>query len=383
MYILTGKTRFRINKGGINIFKKLFGSFSSEKVEDEFDDFDIVNGVLIKKENFGKEQGREKTVHHSGLVFESKKVLEEIRTNEKIGNNKTKVEKEIYDEIFEEEPQEMEEEIEGYEIFTDLRRKKGRPRSIEGFYVFLQSAGRGELTIQTYKYALEWWEKMAEKNSVNIYNLRIKHIEEAIAGLDINTKKKNVSALKQLSKWYLREGFPHLNIETQKIILGKGKARIPKAKSKDEFKDIKDHAKELINQGKREGIWILLMITCGCRISEIQTVVTGEKSITVIGKGDKERKIPCPDYLLKALNSFQPDGRGGYKSKRQIIDERLRSLGYSHLHTLRHTYATVLHNRGLNLEEVSKLLGHADISTTQVYTQTKINEGVTDLLEID
>ena len=88
--------------------------------------------------------------------------------------------------------------------------------------------------------------------------MKIKHIEEAIALLDINTKKKNVSALKQLGKWYLRDGFPHLSIETQKIILGKGKARIPKAKSEDEFREIKEHAKRLLGEGKREGIWILL-----------------------------------------------------------------------------------------------------------------------------
>lgn len=64
-----------------------------------------------------------------------------------------------------------------------------------------------------------------------------------------------------------------------------------------------------------------------------------------------------------------------------MIDRSLRRMGYKHLHSLRHTYATVLHQRGLPIEKVSKLLGHADISTTQIYAQTKIDNEVIDLLE--
>ncbi len=254
--------------------------------------------------------------------------------------------------------------------------RKGRTRDVEGFFISLQSGGRSIQTLKTYRYAIAWWSKVALKNKISIYNLKLKHIEEAIVEIDINTKKKKVSALKQLAKWYLREGFPHLNIETQKIMIGRGKVRIPKAKSEEEFKKIREDSEELIKQGRREGIWLLLMLTCGLRISEIETVTAGSKFITVIGKGNKERKIPCSPEFLKILKEFQADGRGGYRKKRGVIDATLRKMGYTHLHTLRHTYATVLHNRGLNLEEVSRLLGHSDISTTQVYAQTKINEGV-------
>ena len=58
--------------------------------------------------------------------------------------------------------------------------------------MFLKSAGRGESTIMTYKYAMNWWEIMANKNKVSLYNLKLKHIEEAISDIDINTKKKKV-----------------------------------------------------------------------------------------------------------------------------------------------------------------------------------------------
>ena len=323
-------------------------------------------------------------VHDSGSVFESKKVIENRKRD--LSNNEAK----IYEEIFEAKNIEKhidERVIENQEEKIiekiDLGNKKGRIRDIEGFYVSLQSAGRSKITIEGYRYDMKWWGKIAEQKNSSIYNLKFKDIEEAIAEMDINTKKRKISALKQVGKWYLREGYANLNIENAKNHHRKGKIRLPKAKSQEEFVGIKEQGKKLIEEGKREGIWLLLMVVCGCRISELETIVTGEKSITVVGKGNKERMIPCPDYLLKALKSFQAEGRGGYKRKRRVIDRALRELGYTHLHTLRHTYATILHNRGLNLEEVSKLLGHSDISTTQIYAKTKINEGVTDLLEND
>lgn len=371
--------------GGVKIFKKLFSNFVEEKFADEFDDVEIINGVLIKKENYGKEQGSEKTIHQSGSVLESKKVLRE----ENLKGGKSENETKIYEEIFEKKLEEnsYKEDVQNYseekieKNLEEVQVKKGRVKDIEGFYVSLQSAGRSKLTLLNYRYDMNWWQKIAEQKKTSIYNMKLATIEEAISEMDVNTKKRRISALKQLGKWYLREGYTNLNIETQKIILGRGKARIPKAKSEDEFKKIKEDGKRLLGEGKREGIWILLMVICGCRISEIQTVVAGDDAITVIGKGNKERKIPCPEYLLEALKKMEPEGRGGYRKKRQVIDRSLRLLGYSHLHTLRHTYATVLHHNGLNLEEVSKLLGHADISTTQVYAQTKINKGVTKILD--
>ena len=363
------------------MFKKLFKSFMKQEDEYEFDDVDIVNGKLIFKSE--KKQEKETLPKVEEIVSKweeiSKKEIGADINKKIIRENEDKV-KDSGLIVIENETQSVIESQKIPEPSLEIS-KKGRAKDIEGFYTALQSAGRSKLTILNYRYDMKWWQKIAEQKSTTIYNLKLSVIEEAISEMDANTKKRRISSLKQLSKWYLREGFPNLNIETQKIMLGRGKARIPKAKSEDEFREIKEHAKRLLGEGKREGIWILLMVTCGCRISEIQTVVASDNSITVIGKGDKERKIPCPDYLLEALKKLEPEGRGGYKKKRQVIDRALRIMGYTHLHTLRHTYATVLHHNGLNLEEVSKLLGHADISTTQVYAQTKINEGVTRILD--
>jgi len=355
------------------IFRKLIG--------DDYEDDGVIikNGIIISKGIYAEEEKlKDDTEEIRGskiLLNEEKKDIRAYKILSDLGREEIK--KQVQEEIIE---NRIQDELGGLE---ELQKSKGRTRDIEGFYLTLQSAGKSKQTISTYKYAIEFWDKIARKKNKSIYALKLKDIEEANIEQDINTVKKRISALKQLSKWYLRDGFPLLHIECQKIMLGKGKSRIPKAKGQDEFIEIKKHSKELINEGQREGIWLSLMLLCGLRISEIETVIPGDNFITVIGKGDKERKVPCQKELLDILKNHQAKGRGGYKAKRHIIHKCLKKYGYSHLHTLRHTYATVLHQRGLPIEKVSKLLGHSSIATTQIYAQTKVEEGIFELLEKD
>lgn len=259
---------------------------------------------------------------------------------------------------------------------------KGRTRDISGFWLTLQSAGRAKRTIEGYQQDIKQWQKYAlEKGHKTVYNLKTKDIEGFIAKRDVNTSRRLISSLKQLSKWYLRDGFPALNIEMQKLMSAKGKKRIPLAKEPAEFIRIRDEAKKMIEEGDRRGIWISLKLMCGLRISEIATVEVSDNFIQVIGKGDKQRRIPAPAYVVEGLKAIPATGRGGYKKSRFVIDRCLRKLGYTHLHSLRHTYATYLLNKGVKIEVIQKLLGHSSIATTQIYAQTKIEEGITDVLE--
>lgn len=265
-----------------------------------------------------------------------------------------------------------------------INASKGRPHALSGFFLTLRSAGRSKRTIEGYKSDIRSWERYVMGNKISsVYNLKVKDIEAAIAYKDINTARRHIAALKTLAKWHLRNGHPALHIELEKLILPKGKSRIPKAKEAKEFIEIREQAKELTRQGNRRGIWLGLMLNCGLRISEIRTAVPGADWVQVRGKGDKERRIPCPPWLVKAMIDSPGSGRKGYMKKRQIIDRELRKLGHTHFHSLRHTYATILLHRGMLLDEIQKLLGHSSISTTQIYAQTKLPEGVNELLEND
>ncbi len=343
----------------------------SEFKDNENDDFDIVNGKIIYKNKLDsgkkpldetKERGAVKNGSDGNLKKEE--APEKAPSNEKIveGSN--------------DETEEIQEEKVKIEV------SKGRTRDIEGFYLTLKAAGRAKRTIEGYKMDIKQWNKLvALKERKTLYNLKLKDIEEFISKRDVNTAKRLLASLRQLSKWYLRDGFPALNIELQKVMSAKGKERIPLAKEESEFKKIRDEAKKMIAEGDRNGLWISLMLMCGLRISEIQTVEVSDKFIQVIGKGDKQRRIPAPTYIIEGLKNIPSKGRGGYQKSRFVVDKELRKLGYSHLHSLRHSYATFLINKGVRIEEIQKLLGHVSIATTQIYTKVKIMEGITDVLE--
>ena len=86
---------------------------------------------------------------------------------------------------------------------------QGRTRDISGFWLTLQSAGRAKRTIEGYQQDIKQWQKYTlEKGHKTVYNLKLKEIEGFIAKRDANTARRLISSLKQLSKWYLRDGFP-------------------------------------------------------------------------------------------------------------------------------------------------------------------------------
>lgn len=267
--------------------------------------------------------------------------------------------------------------------FQKLKQKKGRPYDINGFFLTLAASGRSKTTIEGYGYDLKFWQRVANELGKKLYTLTIKDVEGAIVGQDINTVKRRVAALKSLARWYLRDGHSTLFVELQKLMLGKGKSRLAKAKTEKEFKAIREHARKLAQEGDRRGIWLGLMLLCGLRISEIRSAVPGSGWVQVRGKGDKERRIPCPAWLTTAMIRSGGMAKGGYQKQRQSIDPLLRKLGYSHFHHLRHTYATILLQRGILLEGIQKLLGHASISTTQIYAQAQLPEGINEILEKD
>jgi integrase/recombinase XerC len=145
----------------------------------------------------------------------------------------------------------------------------------------------------------------------------------------------------------------------------------------------------------RDAAVVALLYGCGLRISEALGIrakdapVPGRDSLTVTGKGQKTRMVPVLPQVAAAVQDYvrmcpwplEPDGplfrgaKGGPLSPRiiQLAVERLRgALGLSDSatpHALRHSFATHLLARGGELRAIQELLGHASLSTTQIYTE--------------
>lgn len=253
----------------------------------------------------------------------------------------------------------------------------GRLPGVRSYWTFLEAGGKSRNTLETYRFCLRFWEKVAQRRRRTLYTLRHDDIESSMLGFDANTSRKRLSMLKSYAKWLLKYDKPRLHVELQKVTPPRTKSRIAKHRTRPEFARLGNLAEELTNADDRRGLWIALMLFCGLRISEIQTTETGPDYIQVIGKGNKERRIPAPKWLVDGLSRITQNGKGGWRQSRRIIDRSLRkSMNLKKFHGLRHTYATILLHQGLMLDEIQMLLGHSEISTTQIYAKTKIPGGV-------
>ena len=154
--------------------------------------------------------------------------------------------------------------------------------------------------------------------------------------------------------------------------------------------------------GARDKAMLEILYACGLRVSELVSlkfsqVVIESNFLRVMGKGSKERIIPINDYALTFLKTYIEDFRSEFMKSRKtdslflsnrglemtrhsfwhIIKKYALQAGINdHLspHTLRHAFATHMINNGADLRVVQLLLGHSDLSTTQLYTHIAKNE---------
>jgi len=259
--------------------------------------------------------------------------------------------------------------------------KKGRLKSIKKFWNHLSATGKSKNTIKEYRYDSNWWFKKAQDINKKVYLLNVVDMENILIGMHPCTVRRKIAFLRTLAKWYLREGKANLWVEVCKFISPKIPEKLPGDHGATEFKKIRDLAKEQVKEIKREGIWLGLMLMCGLRISEIKTAqIKDDKYILVLGKGNKERLIPAPYWLIEAMKKMPEEETRGWKKSRGTIYATVKRRGYKP-HSLRHTYASELVRRGKNIEDIRVLLGHADISTTTIYAKVNIPSDTAQLLD--
>lgn len=215
-------------------------------------------------------------------------------------------------------------------------------------------------------------------------------------GLSTKSTARTLSTLRSFFKYAIDRGYtqsdPCANLKTPKV----GRS-LPAVLSEEEVEallaapDVNKHASEF-----RDRVILELMYACGLRVSEIVTLpVTAvnlrQGTVRVLGKGNKERIVPVGEHAIHWLEKFLYNvrselirnsacaelfpSRRGRQMCRQNLWHAIRRYAVRagifksiSAHTLRHAFATHLLNHGADLRTVQIMLGHANLSTTQIYT---------------
>lgn len=215
------------------------------------------------------------------------------------------------------------------------------------------------------------------------------------SGAEYSTIARSLSSIKTFYKYLVLDGFiaanPAGDLETPKI-----RRKLPRVLSVDEVDRLMEAPKVALPLGIRDRAMLELMYGTGVRVSELLSLQLDDINFTAgflrcFGKGRKERIIPVNQtasdwvqrYLARSRNLLSKSA----KERTLFLNARGRGLsrqGFFKIlnayaqaaeidkevtpHTLRHSFATHLLENGADLRAVQEMLGHADISTTQIYT---------------
>lgn len=256
--------------------------------------------------------------------------------------------------------------------------------------------GLSENTVLAYKSDINLFLKFLSANKIN------KPDEESIMDFIFYLKNKGYSnlsiarilaSLKSFFKFLLKGKYidknPFDSMESFKV-----NKKIPEVLSEDDIKKILEQPDLTIKEGIRDKAILELLYSAGIRVSELVNmeltdINIDEKIIRCFGKGAKERLVPIGDYVIDAVKNYLKIRkkissafsnylfitRLGKKFTRtgiwKIIKKYAKSAGILknvYPHIFRHSFATHLLKGGADLRSVQEMLGHSDISTTQIYT---------------
>lgn len=210
------------------------------------------------------------------------------------------------------------------------------------------------------------------------------------------TISRRISSLRSFYKYMVRENYlefnPFVKVKTPKL-----DKKLPGFLEEIEINELLDLPPKNI-LGLRDQAVLELLYATGCRVSELvnltlENIDIAERYVLLRGKGNKERIVPLGHLACQALENYYKksrnlilnkydrshnyvfiNSRGGIltdRSVRRILDKYITQLALHKKvspHTIRHTFATHLLDHGADLRAVQELLGHANLSTTQIYT---------------
>jgi integrase/recombinase XerD len=249
--------------------------------------------------------------------------------------------------------------------------------------------------------ALAEW--LSQTSGISLIAVQELHLQAYFAARHSLSKatsaNRRLTVFKRYYRWALRERIVEVD-PTLRMLAAKQALRVPKTLSEEQVDALLSAPDTNTALGLRDKAMLELLYASGLRVTELVKLKTlhvslNEGVLRIMGKGSKERLVPFGDMARDSLTDYMQNARGALLGAKQTDDLFVTTSGpkagtamsrimfwqlikkYAVLsgitaplspHTLRHAFATHLLNHGADLRSVQVLLGHADISTTTIYT---------------
>lgn len=260
--------------------------------------------------------------------------------------------------------------------------------------------GLSKNSVEAYRRDISKFEKFLEGRKIDILSARREEVVTFMAhlrqsGLGSRSVARNMVAVRMLYRFLKSERYLD-TLPTDNIELPRSFRSLPDTLSPEEVERLLEAPDTKERLGMRDRAMFELLYATGLRVSELVTITVNRLNLEVgflvaLGKGSKERVVPMgevamgfiKDYIrssrVKILKGRESEylfitARGGRMTRQgfwKIVKKCTLKAGiYKKItpHTLRHSFATHLLEGGADLRSVQTMLGHADISTTQIYT---------------
>ena len=267
-------------------------------------------------------------------------------------------------------------------------------KEVDSFLHYLkEELNYSEYTIKNYQLDLTDFFKCVNASNIDFLNIENIHVRGYLKYLDTcnlknTTISRRISALRTFYNYLLEKGFVKnnifLNVKNPKL-----EKKLPNYLNYTEIEELLASIDTSNSEGLKRRLLIEMFYSTGCRVGEMVNVKISDidfynKTIKVMGKGSKERIVYYGDYASKYLEDYLKNkdrkeylftNKKGEKLTIEEVEYIVRDI-MKHIsikthvtpHTLRHTFATHLLNNGADIRTVQELLGHANLSTTGIYT---------------
>lgn len=259
--------------------------------------------------------------------------------------------------------------------------------------------GLSDNTLNSYRSDLKLFRQFLIRHELDVDNVEYSIIEafqtELVSlGRAKTTITRMISSLRRFYNFLQNKQLIAIN-PMAKIVMPKADKKLPKTLSQAQVEALLDapNVDDIIEC--RDYAMLELLYATGMRVTELISLQISQISlqqgvIRVVGKGDKERLVPMGESAIEAIEYYLKDARNqllkaqsdvlfpsqrGVQMTRQTFWHRIKQYALRanisvdlSPHTLRHAFATHLVNHGADLRVVQLLLGHSDLSTTQIYT---------------